>query len=895
MLTLPFTETSIGLGGTLNFTATAQTTDGTSNTLTFSLDSDSPDGASINSGTGAFTWTPTVAQTGDSTIGVIVTENSNPPLSDEQFVTVSVILTNNCPGYDQFVADVTQGGVVTLPDCSVIVLSNTLVVANDTTIDAGGNSVVIAGNNLLQLFTVLAPATLTLNGLTLSGGQSTNGGAILVETNASAVISSCTFQGNAAIGSNGLAGADGSPSSSGIGGSGRGGGKGIAGWGGAIFNAGDVTLDSCQFFTNRASAGNGGKGGAGAGGVSRGGDGGSGGSGGAALGGAIYNSGTISVADCTFAGNTAIGGTGGAGGAGGAGPYTGLAGVGGAGAAGSGAAIYSTQNGTATIKRCTFSSNAGTGGDSASGGTLSTGFGSNGPRGGDSLGGGVCCIGPSGITNCTFFANSVSGGNGGDGGTGPSRGGNGGNGGNGLGAGVYGSNDVSVVFCTIAQNQATGGTNGVGGSGPYKGSNGSPGTGRGAGVARGAGTFFLQNSILVTNAPGTNAYGTISDGGSTNISSDSSLGGHTGKNIDPKLNALAGDPPQTMALRHDSPAIDAAADSVKSETDERGTVRPVGPRSDIGAYEYPTILAPQIASSPSNQTVCAGIAVTLAASATGDSPLSFRWQFNGSNIARATKSSFTITNAQPTNSGSYTVSVSNRLDVVVSSPATLTVGPPLSISGHVSDGTKGLSGVTVTADTNSAVTDLNGSYNITNVICGNYFVFACKSGYRCSESQAVTLELLGPSATNIDFTLAQTVYSISGRVLAGGSGLSGVTVSGARPTLNDGTFSLSVSPGTNILTPSKMGYSFSPASRTVIVPPDATNQDFVAGWHISSVVRQSNGAIQFSVTASGKTRVESSSNLVNWVSIYTNFSGSFTFTDSTAAGAGVRFYRVVQP
>src|SRR5882724_10261155 len=103
VLTLPFTETSIGLGGTLNFTASAHTTDGTSNTLTFSLDSDSPDGASINSGTGAFTWTPTVDQTGDSTIGVIVTENSNPPLSDEQFVTVSVILTNNCAGYDDFV------------------------------------------------------------------------------------------------------------------------------------------------------------------------------------------------------------------------------------------------------------------------------------------------------------------------------------------------------------------------------------------------------------------------------------------------------------------------------------------------------------------------------------------------------------------------------------------------------------------------------------------------------------------------------------------------------------------------------------------------------------------------------------------------------------------------
>ena len=82
----------------------------------------------------------------------------------------------------------------------------------------------------------------------------------------------------------------------------------------------------------------------------------------------------------------------------------------------------------------------------------------------------------------------------------------------------------------------------------------------------------------------------------------------------------------------------------------------------------------------------------------------------------------------------------------------------------------------------------------------------------------------------------------------------------------------------------------------MVVPPDATNEDFVAGWLISSVVRQSNGAIQFIVTANGAkpTRIEYSSNLVNWVSIYTN-TAPFSFTDSTAAGAPTRFYRAVQP
>src|SRR4029077_13632008 len=117
--------------------------------------------------------------------------------------------------------------------------------------------------------------------------------------------------------------------------------------------------------------------------------------------------------------------------------------------------------------------------------------------------------------------------------------------------------------------------NGVAGTGPYPGAVGNPGAAHGGGVARGAGTFYLQNSILVTNAPGTNAYGTITDGGN-NLSSDSSLKGTSLKKIDPKISPLAGDPPQTMALQSSSPAIDAADDSAAPDTDERGTLRPVG-------------------------------------------------------------------------------------------------------------------------------------------------------------------------------------------------------------------------------------------------------------------------------------------------------------------------------
>ncbi|MBN1660529.1 MAG: carboxypeptidase regulatory-like domain-containing protein [Anaerolineae bacterium] len=77
-------------------------------------------------------------------------------------------------------------------------------------------------------------------------------------------------------------------------------------------------------------------------------------------------------------------------------------------------------------------------------------------------------------------------------------------------------------------------------------------------------------------------------------------------------------------------------------------------------------------------------------------------------------------------------------------------------------------------------------------------------------------------------------YSISGRVTdAGGGGLPGVTVSGGwagtAVTNAHGDYALRhVITGTCTLTPTLVGYTFDPITRTVSVPPDATGQDFQA-------------------------------------------------------------------
>lgn len=80
----------------LTFTATGSDPDG--DTLAYSLEAGAPSGASINAGTGAFSWTPTEAQgPGTYTITVRVTDNALPNLSDTKTFTVAVNEVNLAP------------------------------------------------------------------------------------------------------------------------------------------------------------------------------------------------------------------------------------------------------------------------------------------------------------------------------------------------------------------------------------------------------------------------------------------------------------------------------------------------------------------------------------------------------------------------------------------------------------------------------------------------------------------------------------------------------------------------------------------------------------------------------------------------------------------------------
>ena len=98
------------------------------------------------------------------------------------------------------------------------------------------------------------------------------------------------------------------------------------------------------------------------------------------------------------------------------------------------------------------------------------------------------------------------------------------------------------------------------------------------------------------------------------------------------------------------------------------------------------LVPPAITAHPAGVTVGDGVTVVLTVAATGTSPLGYQWRYNGTNIVNggsvsgATLGALTILNAQPSQSGTYSVVVSNLVGTVVSSNAVLVVRAALAIS-----------------------------------------------------------------------------------------------------------------------------------------------------------------------------------------------------------------------
>ena len=272
--------------------------------------------------------------------------------------------------------------------------------------------------------------------------------------------------------------------------------------GGAILNSGSLIVYNCTFSNNWAqglSGTNGAKGADATSGTA--GNGTAGTVGRNIYGGAIYNQGTLVVNGGSFLYNAAIGGIGGSGGNGGN-ATTGTPGNGAAGAAAGsayGGAIFSTNS--VAITNCFFAGNyavgarGGYGGNGGGNSGSSVGNNGVGGIGGEGSGAALYAHRNSSLVNSTFYLQTAAGGNGGNNGlTIGAANTTGPKGGNGYGGAIYNFGTNNIINCTFDGNVAQGGAGGNGGSGAA----GGGGTGGAGGVAWGGG-IYNTNRVGLTN------------------------------------------------------------------------------------------------------------------------------------------------------------------------------------------------------------------------------------------------------------------------------------------------------------------------------------------------------------------------------------------------------------
>jgi uncharacterized repeat protein (TIGR03803 family) len=132
-----------------------------------------------------------------------------------------------------------------------------------------------------------------------------------------------------------------------------------------------------------------------------------------------------------------------------------------------------------------------------------------------------------------------------------------------------------------------------------------------------------------------------------------------------------------------------------------------------------------IATPPQSQSAALGSNVTFTVGASGSTPSTYLWQFNGTNIAGATNDSLTVTNVQTANFGVYTIVVSNQVSVS-SASATLSLLNPLHlgaaafIGGEFEFQLTGAAGASYAIQTSTNL--LNWTPLITNIASNGFFL-----------------------------------------------------------------------------------------------------------------------------------------------------------------------------
>ena len=314
----------------------------------------------------------------------------------------------------------------------------------------------------------------------------------------------------------------------------------------------------------------------------------------------------------------------------------------------------------------------------------------------------------------------------------------------------------------------------------------------------------------------------------------------------------ANDPPFSYQWQHNGSNIVGATNSTY--------VVPNGAAANLGAYTVLVMnafgsivssaanltmyLPPFICVAPNSQSVPLGSNATFTVTTSGAFPLSYQWQFDGTNIDGATDSSYTVLAASATNSGSYRVLVSNSYGSTNSISATLAVNlAPSSLTGPFSQtvGVGCSASFSVVADGSLPLSyqwRRNGT-NIDGATDSVYSIDVVQPSDAGSFDVIITNSFGATNSAPALLTVDPSGSTISGQVRDGAIGLAGVTVAaGTNSAITDanGDYVIrGVQAGTYPVTATKAGYRFNgPLQATV--PPCVSAANFSAQYTLSGHV-----------------------------------------------------------
>ncbi len=284
-------------------------------------------------------------------------------------------------------------------------------------------------------------------------------------------------------------------------------------------------------------------------------------------------------------------------------------------------------------------------------------------------------------------------------------------------------------------------------------------------------------------------------------------------------------------------------------------------------------ISPSTAGSGTTVTLTGASNATTTADASGK--YSFSGLVNGAYAVTPNKTGFSFipTSANVNVSGASTTGVNFTASVT---PQTWSVSGVITPTAAGSGATIALTG---TASANTTA-DSSGNFTFTGLSNGAYTVTPSKTGFVFSpSSQPVNVN--GANLSGINFTGAAQTWSILGTIspLAGGSGAT-VTLAGtttASVTADSaGNYVLSgLSDGTYTVTPSKSGYTFTPANQTVIV----SGANF-AGVNFTDQPAQTGSVRLVQANVNGN---ESSASSISASFSSNNTAGNFLIVTGTAA------------